>query len=288
MDCDFCGEGRSTVYCRADSARLCLSCDRHVHAANALSFRHQRTLLCDACNVRPAELRCNVDNVSLCQSCDWDTHGRASVASLHKRHPFACYTGCPSAAELAELWGCDLTDAPSAAGSATTVQVSSAAPRSAASSSTRQSSDGWASSSSLNSCSGHPIAGSEWMTPSTAVQHSSRTAAGNMSMYSSMPGVGPPLLAQVRCRSCWTFIPFQPGLPVLVWCGVCGDRRVCGVCRATCMRERLPWELRGSRDSPYFSSCILSRGCKYRILLLPASRANHNNRSLVVCPLRRQ
>ncbi|KAH8953675.1 hypothetical protein BDL97_08G039600 [Sphagnum fallax] len=129
--CDFCGEGRATVYCRADSARLCLSCDRHVHGANALSRRHLRTLLCEGCNLRPSAVRCpEENNVGLCQSCDWDSHGRmrrrrnsnsnssssaavvvatSAASSQHlTRHPFDCFSGCPSAAELSILWGCDL------------------------------------------------------------------------------------------------------------------------------------------------------------------------------------
>jgi len=114
--CDFCGESRATVYCRADSARLCLLCDRHVHGANALSRRHQRTLLCDACNLRPAAFRCTVENVTLCHSCDWDSHGGSNSSSCspavaaalqqHMRHPFDCFSGCPSAQELGSLWGC--------------------------------------------------------------------------------------------------------------------------------------------------------------------------------------
>ncbi|CAM6034199.1 unnamed protein product [Sphagnum compactum] len=139
--CDFCGEGRATVYCRADSARLCLSCDRHVHGANALSRRHLRTLLCEGCNLRPSAVRCpEENNVALCQSCDWDSHGRmirrrnsnsnssssaavvvaASAASSqhHTRHPFDCFSGCPSAAELSILWGCDLLTHAAAAAAA--------------------------------------------------------------------------------------------------------------------------------------------------------------------------
>ncbi|CAK9871285.1 unnamed protein product [Sphagnum jensenii] len=106
--CDFCEEGRATVYCRADSARLCLSCDRHVHSANALSLRHVRTLLCDGCNLRPAAVRCPVENLALCQRCDWDSHGNSPIKSQHRRHAFDCFSGCPSAAELGSLWGCDL------------------------------------------------------------------------------------------------------------------------------------------------------------------------------------
>ena len=98
------------MYCRADSARLCLSCDRHVHSANALSLRHPRTLLCDGCNLRPATLRCQVENLSLCQACDWETHRSGTPTSLHSRHTFDNFSGCPSAADLAQLWGCGMPD----------------------------------------------------------------------------------------------------------------------------------------------------------------------------------
>lgn len=48
--CDCRGEQRLFVYCRSDAACLCLSCDRNVHSANALSRRHSRTLVCERCN----------------------------------------------------------------------------------------------------------------------------------------------------------------------------------------------------------------------------------------------
>lgn len=108
--CEFCGEGRATVYCRADSARLCLPCDRHVHSANALAQRHARTLLCHACNTRPAGVRCPACHSSLCQACDLEKHDPASGAGMHKRHAFECFTGCPSATELATLWACEDSD----------------------------------------------------------------------------------------------------------------------------------------------------------------------------------
>lgn len=105
--CDFCGEGQATVYCRADSARLCLSCDRHVHSANALSERHSRTLLCQGCNIRPAGVRCPSCQTCFCQPCDDDTHNSSILVSQHKRHDLTCFIGCPSATELAALWACD-------------------------------------------------------------------------------------------------------------------------------------------------------------------------------------
>ncbi|KAH7404617.1 hypothetical protein KP509_15G034500 [Ceratopteris richardii] len=106
--CDYCGDAPSTVYCAADAARLCLSCDRHVHGANAVSRRHSRTLLCDGCNLRPAFVRCLTENVSLCQSCDIDRHGSSPIASHHNRLTVEYFSGCPSAAELSRIWGCEL------------------------------------------------------------------------------------------------------------------------------------------------------------------------------------
>ena len=46
--CELCGGG-AYVFCEADEASLCSSCDRKVHAANFLVSRHVRTLLCSFC-----------------------------------------------------------------------------------------------------------------------------------------------------------------------------------------------------------------------------------------------
>uniref|UniRef100_A0A0D6R1F6 CCT domain-containing protein n=1 Tax=Araucaria cunninghamii TaxID=56994 RepID=A0A0D6R1F6_ARACU len=105
--CEFCGKNRSTVYCRADTAKLCLSCDRQVHSANALSQRHSRSLLCDGCSVQPAGIRCFSHKLFLCQHCDKNVH-RFGSGVHHKRRSVNCYTGCPSAAEFASIWGCNL------------------------------------------------------------------------------------------------------------------------------------------------------------------------------------
>ena len=102
--CDFCGDQRSMVYCRSDAACLCLSCDRNVHSANALSRRHSRTLLCERCNSQPATVRCVEEKISLCQNCNWIGHGSTTSASDHKRQTINCYSGCPSAAELSRIW----------------------------------------------------------------------------------------------------------------------------------------------------------------------------------------
>ncbi|KAL0658337.1 hypothetical protein Bca4012_078922 [Brassica carinata] len=101
--CDFCGEQRSMVHCRSDAACLCLSCDRNVHSANALSKRHSRTLICERCNAQPASVRCTDERVSLCQNCDWLGHNGATN-SHHKKQTINCYSGCPSSEELASIW----------------------------------------------------------------------------------------------------------------------------------------------------------------------------------------
>jgi len=92
------------VYCQSDAASLCLSCDRNVHSANALSRRHSRTLLCDRCVSQPAIVRCIEENISLCHNCDWNGHRGLSSASEHKRQTIDCYSGSPSAAELSKIW----------------------------------------------------------------------------------------------------------------------------------------------------------------------------------------
>ncbi|KAE9596024.1 hypothetical protein Lal_00031011 [Lupinus albus] len=102
--CDFCGDQWAVVYCRSDAAGLCLSCDRNVHSANALSRRHSRTLLCERCNSEPASLQCTEESISLCQNCDWLGHGTMSSSSTHKRQTINCYSGCPSSAELSSIW----------------------------------------------------------------------------------------------------------------------------------------------------------------------------------------
>ncbi|KAF3586057.1 hypothetical protein F2Q69_00032201 [Brassica cretica] len=98
------------VYCRSDAACLCLSCDRSVHSANALSKRHSRTLVCERCNAQPATVRCVEERVSLCQNCDWSGHNNnnnnssSSSSNNHKRQTISCYSGCPSSSELASIW----------------------------------------------------------------------------------------------------------------------------------------------------------------------------------------
>ncbi|KAG2320747.1 hypothetical protein Bca4012_056217 [Brassica carinata] len=106
--CDFCGERAAVLFCRADTAKLCLPCDQHVHAANLLSKKHVRSQICDNCGNEPVSVRCFTDNLVLCQDCDWDVHGSCSVSDAHVRSAVEGFSGCPSALELAGLLGVDL------------------------------------------------------------------------------------------------------------------------------------------------------------------------------------
>lgn len=116
IPCDYCSESPAVIYCRADSARLCLSCDRHVHSANGLSLKHVRSQICGNCGSQPATARCATDGLSLCSECDFDAHGSGagpdSGSNFHSRSAIESFTGCPSAIQLANSWGFDLTAKP--------------------------------------------------------------------------------------------------------------------------------------------------------------------------------
>lgn len=108
VPCEFCNEEEAVLYCRADLARLCLYCDQSVHTANALSRKHVRSQICDNCGSEPASVCCSTDGLVLCQECDWDAHGSCPNPSSHDRSPVEGFSDCPSALEIASLWGLDL------------------------------------------------------------------------------------------------------------------------------------------------------------------------------------
>ncbi|KAH0991983.1 hypothetical protein GBA52_003466 [Prunus armeniaca] len=110
VPCDFCTDQPAVLYCKADSAKLCLFCDQHVHSANLLSRKHVRSQICDNCASEPVSVRCSTDNLVLCHECDWDAHGSCSVSAAHDRTPLDGFSGCPSALQLASLLGLDLHD----------------------------------------------------------------------------------------------------------------------------------------------------------------------------------
>lgn len=110
--CEFCMVLRPAVYCQADSALLCLSCDSKVHSANALSNRHLRSPLCDSCQALPASVRCKDHRMYMCRSCDRSLHGSSdpSCQQQHQKRAISSYIGCPSAKDFAALWDLDLNE----------------------------------------------------------------------------------------------------------------------------------------------------------------------------------
>ncbi|KAK6141320.1 hypothetical protein DH2020_024956 [Rehmannia glutinosa] len=101
--CDFCNESKAILYCRADSAKLCLNCDREVHSTNQLFKKHTRSLLCDSCNSSPSSIFCCTESAVLCQNCDWETH--KNFGSIHNRRPLEGFNGCPSVTEMLGFLG---------------------------------------------------------------------------------------------------------------------------------------------------------------------------------------
>ncbi|GFP95402.1 zinc finger protein constans-like 4 [Phtheirospermum japonicum] len=65
--CDSCKTSSSAVFCRADSAFLCVGCDAEIYAANKLASRHARAWVCEVCEHAPAA-------DALCATCDHDIH----------------------------------------------------------------------------------------------------------------------------------------------------------------------------------------------------------------------
>ncbi|XP_057437577.1 zinc finger protein CONSTANS-LIKE 14-like isoform X2 [Lotus japonicus] len=99
--CDYCDSKSAVLYCKADSAKLCLLCDQHVHSANALSLKHVRHQICEACQNDAASSRSSTDNLSLCDHC----HSGAADSSRHRLEGFS---GCPSVSEIVTALGLDL------------------------------------------------------------------------------------------------------------------------------------------------------------------------------------
>ncbi|KAM1058066.1 hypothetical protein ACFX1X_031628 [Malus domestica] len=111
--CDYCGTSMALLYCRADSAKLCFSCDREVHSANQLFTKHTRSLLCDACDKSPASIFCTTEGSVLCQNCDWESHNISSSAAataVHDRRPLEGFSGCPCLSELLAFVGFENMD----------------------------------------------------------------------------------------------------------------------------------------------------------------------------------
>ncbi|XP_030514334.1 putative zinc finger protein At1g68190 isoform X2 [Rhodamnia argentea] len=104
--CEFCMALRPVIYCQADAAQLCLSCDAKVHSANAVSNRHLRSLLCDSCRYHPAYAHCLDHKMYICRNCDRRIH---DGSCQHRKQAINSYMGSPSANDFAQLWDLDLS-----------------------------------------------------------------------------------------------------------------------------------------------------------------------------------
>jgi len=105
--CEFCTAPRPLVYCKADSAYLCLSCDAKVHLANALSGRHLRNLVCNSCGHYVAYVLCLDHKMLICRDCDQKLH---NVSLSHQKRAIRSFIGSPSAKDFAALWGFELNE----------------------------------------------------------------------------------------------------------------------------------------------------------------------------------
>lgn len=108
--CDSCKSAAALLYCRADCAFLCGSCDARVHTANLLSRRHERVLLCEVCEQAPASVTCKADAAALCTTCDSDIHSANPLSRRHERVPVVPFLDSPHsgiAASVNRLFGQD-------------------------------------------------------------------------------------------------------------------------------------------------------------------------------------
>lgn len=85
--CDSCKLTPAALFCRSDSAFLCINCDSTIHSANKLSSRHERVWMCEVCEQAPASVTCKADAAALCVTCDSDIHSANPLARRHERVP---------------------------------------------------------------------------------------------------------------------------------------------------------------------------------------------------------
>ncbi|OEL15621.1 B-box zinc finger protein 21 [Dichanthelium oligosanthes] len=117
VQCDVCAAEAASVFCCADEAALCDSCDRRVHRANKVAGKHRRFSLlnpapsssgsaaqqqppplCDICQEKRGLLFCKEDRAILCRDCDVSVH---TISELTMRHTRFLLTGVRLSAEPA-------------------------------------------------------------------------------------------------------------------------------------------------------------------------------------------
>ena len=72
--CESCQLAKPTVFCQADSAFLCQSCDAEIHGANKVVARHRRERMCVVCEQAPAVASCSPSGAVLCITCNEYIH----------------------------------------------------------------------------------------------------------------------------------------------------------------------------------------------------------------------
>jgi len=95
IQCDVCSKEEASVFCTADEAALCDTCDHRVHHANKLASKHQRFSclhpssknfpVCDICQDKRAFLFCQQDRAILCRDCDGPIHTANEHTQKHNR-----------------------------------------------------------------------------------------------------------------------------------------------------------------------------------------------------------
>ncbi|KAL6544244.1 hypothetical protein OROGR_010741 [Orobanche gracilis] len=97
--CDSCSVAPGAVFCRADSAFFCASCDAGIHAADAAASPHARVPVCDVCEQAPAAVTCKADSAALCRACDAGIHSANPLAARHERLPVVPFYDAVSVAK---------------------------------------------------------------------------------------------------------------------------------------------------------------------------------------------
>lgn len=94
--CDLCEKEEGIVFCFADQAVMCRTCDVRVHTANRLVAKHERVSLenyavedapkCDICQDEKGVMFCTEDKAIMCRRCDLMIHTANQFTATHHRH----------------------------------------------------------------------------------------------------------------------------------------------------------------------------------------------------------
>lgn len=102
--CDTCKIAVALLYCRKDTAFLCLACDVKIHSHT----RHERVWMCEVCEQAPASVTCKADAAALCVTCDRDIHSANPLSRRHDRVPVVPFYDCADI--LAKSAACTFLD----------------------------------------------------------------------------------------------------------------------------------------------------------------------------------